>query len=86
PSNSFISWLAVQGRLSTKDRLLGWGLSVNPNCVLCSGRIDRVNSDDGVQLLSQFSNVACSKSARSLLAQAAWTVVVSSIWREKCAR
>lgn len=36
PRYSFITWLALQGRLPTKDRLRGWGLNVNADCVLCS--------------------------------------------------
>lgn len=36
PRYSFITWLALQGRLPTKDRLRGWGLNVTADCVLCS--------------------------------------------------
>lgn len=36
PRCSFISWLAIQQRLPTRDRLLSWGLSVPDCCVLCT--------------------------------------------------
>lgn len=36
PRWTFIMWLVCWGRLSTKDRLLSWGLMVDPLCVLCS--------------------------------------------------
>ena len=34
--HSFILWLACQNRLSTKDRLLAWGMSADPYRTLCS--------------------------------------------------
>ncbi|KAG7590570.1 Reverse transcriptase zinc-binding domain [Arabidopsis suecica] len=40
PRYSFIMWLAIQGRLPTRDRLRGWGLDVSADCVLCSGSIE----------------------------------------------
>ena len=36
PRCSFISWTAFLGRLPTRDRLISWGISVPPGCVLCS--------------------------------------------------
>ncbi|CAN1293082.1 LINE-1 retrotransposable element ORF2 protein [Linum perenne] len=36
PSNSFIAWLYILGRLSTKDRLIAWGIAADPVCFLCS--------------------------------------------------
>lgn len=36
PRYSFITWLAMLGRLPTKDRLRSWGLNVPAQCVLCS--------------------------------------------------
>ena len=36
PRCSFLSWTAFLGRLPTRDRLISWGLSVQPGCVLCS--------------------------------------------------
>ncbi|KAI8556569.1 hypothetical protein RHMOL_Rhmol05G0263900 [Rhododendron molle] len=35
PRWSFIAWLAILGRLSTKDRLVRWGMVVPPLCSLC---------------------------------------------------
>ncbi|KAI8534468.1 hypothetical protein RHMOL_Rhmol10G0092200 [Rhododendron molle] len=37
PRWSFILWLAVLGRLSTKDRLRVWGLLSDSSCALCHG-------------------------------------------------
>lgn len=36
PKHNFLSWLVTLNRCPTKDRLLGWGLQVNPLCVLCN--------------------------------------------------
>ena len=35
PKSVFILWLAIQDRLSTKDRLTQWRLNCSPGCVLC---------------------------------------------------
>ncbi|XP_059310254.1 uncharacterized protein LOC132061453 [Lycium ferocissimum] len=35
PRHTFITWLAVQGRLATVDRLQKWGIQVPTDCVLC---------------------------------------------------
>ncbi|XP_018443554.1 uncharacterized protein LOC108815453 [Raphanus sativus] len=43
PRCSFISWTAFLGRLPTRDRLISWGLSVPPGCVLCSLADESVN-------------------------------------------
>lgn len=37
PKHAFITWVAARNRMVTKDRLLGWGLTVPASCVLCSG-------------------------------------------------
>ncbi|XP_059310338.1 uncharacterized protein LOC132061571 [Lycium ferocissimum] len=31
----FILWLAIQGRLTTKDRIGSWGIDIDPICPLC---------------------------------------------------
>ncbi|XP_060182433.1 uncharacterized protein LOC132612113 [Lycium barbarum] len=39
PRHKFITWLAIQRRLATVDRLEKWGIKVDKKCVLCtSGR------------------------------------------------
>ncbi|XP_074361101.1 uncharacterized protein LOC141701316 [Apium graveolens] len=35
PKCSFIFWLMLQNRLLTRDKLLNFGLNVDPSCVLC---------------------------------------------------
>ena len=40
PRCSFIAWLAILGRLPTRDRLSTWGLTVPLSCVLCSTGIE----------------------------------------------
>ena len=35
PRASMIAWLACKNRLSTKDRLVRWGMAIDANCVLC---------------------------------------------------
>lgn len=36
PRCSFITWMALLGRLPTRDRLISWGMTVPSGCVLCS--------------------------------------------------
>ena len=35
PKCAFFLWLALKSRLLTKDRMIAFGMSVNPTCVLC---------------------------------------------------
>lgn len=37
PKHAFIAWVAARDRMVTRDRLIGWGLIVPSNCVLCVG-------------------------------------------------
>lgn len=32
----FITWLLLQGRISTKDRLIQWGIVGDQRCILCN--------------------------------------------------
>lgn len=36
PKHNFLSWLFVLNRCPTRDRLLSWGLNVDPTCLLCN--------------------------------------------------
>lgn len=36
PKHNFLAWLFVNNRCPTRDRLLGWGLTVDPMCLLCN--------------------------------------------------
>lgn len=36
PRHGFHSWLVIKSRLPTRDRLLQWGLQVQPLCLLCN--------------------------------------------------
>ncbi|XP_019092669.1 PREDICTED: uncharacterized protein LOC104744616 [Camelina sativa] len=65
PRYSFILWLAIKGRLPTRDRLRTWGLSIPTNCVLCS---------DGIETHDHLF-FKCSFSAR------VWQSFASRIWR-----
>lgn len=42
PRSLFITWLAVQNRLSTKDRMILWHLQCDPTCVLCQKENENV--------------------------------------------
>ncbi|CAA7042995.1 unnamed protein product [Microthlaspi erraticum] len=35
PKHAFISWILMRDRLSTRDRLISWGLDVPNRCLLC---------------------------------------------------
>ena len=43
PRHSFILWLAIRERLNTKDRLLSWGMAIDPTCVLCGGTLESID-------------------------------------------
>ncbi|XP_013639441.1 PREDICTED: uncharacterized protein LOC106344656 [Brassica oleracea var. oleracea] len=36
PRRSFHMWLVIQNRLPTRNRLIHWGLQVDPQCLLCN--------------------------------------------------
>ena len=36
PRQSFLTWLVLLNRCPTRDRLNGWGLNVDPICLLCN--------------------------------------------------
>lgn len=36
PKHDFILWLVMRDRLSTRDRLITWGLSIPSDCLLCN--------------------------------------------------
>ncbi|XP_050207788.1 uncharacterized protein LOC126657180 [Mercurialis annua] len=36
PRHSFITWMALLGRLNTKDRIMKWGVVSNSTCSLCN--------------------------------------------------
>jgi hypothetical protein len=40
PKHSFIGWLTIRNRLVTKDRLLQWGLGVDPMCLFCRQNLE----------------------------------------------
>lgn len=35
PKQAFIVWILMWDRLSTRDKLINWGISVPPECILC---------------------------------------------------
>ncbi|EOA33837.1 hypothetical protein CARUB_v10021318mg, partial [Capsella rubella] len=36
PKHAFISWVVIRNRLTTRDRLRGWGMNVPSECLLCT--------------------------------------------------
>lgn len=36
PKHSFMLWVIIRGRLSTRDRLRSWGMNVPSDCLLCA--------------------------------------------------
>ncbi|XP_018448417.1 uncharacterized protein LOC108819900 [Raphanus sativus] len=40
PRHKFLSWLFVLNRCPTKDRMVEWGLDVDPICTLCNSDIE----------------------------------------------
>ncbi|KAL1199403.1 hypothetical protein V5N11_007693 [Cardamine amara subsp. amara] len=40
PKHSFITWLFVLDRCPTKARILSWGLTTSPNCLLCNNHLE----------------------------------------------
>ena len=43
PRQCFLTWLVIQNRCPTRDRLLQWGLQVDPKCLLCNSRNESRN-------------------------------------------
>lgn len=37
PKHAFMTWVAARDRMVTRDRLIGWGMTVPSSCVLCVG-------------------------------------------------
>ncbi|KAG2323503.1 hypothetical protein Bca52824_016716 [Brassica carinata] len=36
PKHSFLTWLVTLNRCPTRDRIISWGLSTTPHCLLCN--------------------------------------------------
>lgn len=36
PKHNFLTWLFVLNRSPTRDRMIHWGLQVDPSCLLCN--------------------------------------------------
>ncbi|CAA7014934.1 unnamed protein product [Microthlaspi erraticum] len=36
PKHSFLAWLFLLNRCPTRDRIIGWGLQSDPQCLLCN--------------------------------------------------
>lgn len=43
PRWAFILWVAILGRLATRDRLRTWGVTLDSGCVLCAGGLESHN-------------------------------------------
>ena len=43
PRHSFLTWLVMLNRCPTRDRLLQWGLDVDPKCLLCNNSNESQN-------------------------------------------
>lgn len=43
PRHSFLTWLVLLDRCPTRDRLIRWGLNVDPNCLLCNTGPESIN-------------------------------------------
>ena len=43
PKCSFILWLAIKNRLLTRDKLISYGMIIDPACLLCSGNVESVH-------------------------------------------
>ena len=52
PKHNFLSWLFVLNKCPTRDRLLNWGLTTDPACLLCNAASE---SRDHLFFLSTYS-------------------------------
>lgn len=43
PRHKFLTWLIVLNRCPTKDKMISWGLYVDPLCVLCNSHFESRN-------------------------------------------
>ncbi|CAN1804292.1 hypothetical protein LINPERHAP1_LOCUS23861 [Linum perenne] len=44
PRHSFLSWLVIKDRVTTRDKLKKWGLCTVIDCLLCSNGEERCRS------------------------------------------
>lgn len=59
PKNGFIMWLAVLGKLLTRDRIIHWGVgNIEDSCVLCGVEKESI---DHPYFKCQFSRTLCGK-------------------------
>lgn len=42
PKHNLISWMVILNKLPSKDRLMSWGMSVDPLCLLCQHKEESV--------------------------------------------
>ena len=43
PKHSFISWMAILNRLSTRDKMREWGIVIDGKCELCHNEMESRN-------------------------------------------
>lgn len=71
PRHDFLAWLTVLNRCPTRDRLLSWGLTVSPLCLLCNSASE---SRDYLYFICPYSHSLWSSIARrcNLVAHHSW--------------
>lgn len=42
PKGSIMIWLALKNRLLTKDRMISFGMHVDPGCIFCNGQNESI--------------------------------------------
>ena len=40
PKHQFCSWVAIQGRLQTREKLHSWGVSATHTCLICEAQVE----------------------------------------------
>ncbi|XP_021843682.2 uncharacterized protein [Spinacia oleracea] len=86
PKSLFILWLAVHGRLSTKDRLMQWGIATDGVCSLCGvdpESVQHLSSQAFDQELQFAMRMSKKCTAVSKLLLAGFTEAVYCLWIQR---
>lgn len=83
---SFITWTAYLGRLPTRNRLLSWGMLVQPDCVLCYNALES-HTHFFVSILALAAQLHGPHAALAIIVMKLLNQVITyNLWHERNAR
>nr|GEV73046.1 hypothetical protein [Tanacetum cinerariifolium] len=75
PRHAFVTWLAIQKRLMTQDKLLIWRPNEDLKCALCNKKWDH--------MVSEMKTLPSNKNIWSIVRRLVCSVAVYYIWQER---